>query len=176
MAEPFLGEIKMFGGNFAPRGWSFCAGQLLPISQNTALFSLLGTIYGGDGRTTFALPELRGRVPIHMGQGPGLPNHPIGQRAGAEQTTLTEAQIPAHNHAATLHAADESAHTSSPDGNVLAVTGANNTYHTGSTDTAMGASSISGQNTGGSQPHNNMQPYLAINFIIALVGIFPSRN
>lgn len=135
MSEPFIGEIKMFAGNFAPRGYAFCDGTLLPIAQNTALFSLIGTIYGGDGRTTFALPDLRGRVPLHEGNGPGLTNRPLGQKAGTE----TES------------------------GSVLPI---------GSTNYAGSSSNRAAANVGA----NNMQPYLAVNFIIALTGVFPSRS
>ena len=170
--EPFLGEIIMFGGNFAPRGWAFCDGQLLPISQNQALFSLLGTIYGGDGRTTFALPDLRGRVSIHQGNGPGLSDYRLGSKGGAENVTLTAAQIPAHNHA--IKAANQGGDDSDPTTANGFGSAANDLY----LETAPGTTMQNGimSNTGGNQQHTNIQPYLAINFIIALQGTFPSRS
>ena len=168
--EPFLGQIQPFGFNFAPRGWAKCDGTLLPISGNEALFSLLGTIYGGDGQTTFALPDLRGRVSLHEGQGPGLTNRQIGQKAGEENVTLVVSQIPSHTH--TLRARAEPANSNKPANHVL---GAGETvYETGNADVDMGASAI--QNTGGSGSHDNMQPFLVLNWCIALVGTFPSRN
>jgi microcystin-dependent protein len=174
MSEPFIGQIQMFGFNFAPRGWAFCDGQLLPISQNTALFSLLGTTYGGDGRTTFALPDLRGRVPIHEGQGAGLSDYRLGQRAGAETTTLSIANLPAHNHAAS--AAGPAGNANDAIGNIWAddagVSSA--TYSSGAASGTMRADAIG--NTGGGQAFDNRQPYLTVNFCIALVGLFPSRN
>ena len=171
--DPFIGEIIMFGGNFAPRGWALCDGQLLPISQNTALFSILGTTYGGDGRTTFALPDLRGRVAIHEGNGPGLSDYRLGQKGGTEHVTLTTAQIPSHSHNL---GADSAAGTSNvPTNNILANTGGfDNEYSTNNPNTNLKSSAIS--NTGGGQSHTNIQPYLAVNYIIALVGVFPSRS
>jgi microcystin-dependent protein len=179
--EPFIGQILMVGFNFAPRGWAFCQGQLLPISQNTALFSLLGTTYGGDGRTTFALPDLRGRAAIGYGQGPGLPNYSWGQKIGQESHTLTLQEMPSHSHG--LNGSTASGTSNDPTGKVLAVNtvvperGATpvpaNGYASGSASAAMGAS-IS--NAGGNLPHNNMQPSIAMNYVIALVGLFPSRN
>jgi microcystin-dependent protein len=182
MSDPFLGQIIMFGGNFAPRSWAFCHGQLLPISQNTALFSILGTTYGGDGRTTFGLPDLRGRVPIAQGHGPGLSPHSLGSRGGNESTTLTEANLPAHNHDVTATAKCKSTAGNSNDavGNVWADDAgrASATFSSAAPDADMNTNSIDAvsQNTGGSQPFNNMQPYLAVNYIIALQGTFPSRN
>lgn len=161
MATPFIGQITLFAGNFAPRGWAFCQGQLLSIAQNTALFSILGTTYGGDGQTTFALPDLRGRVPLQQGQGPGLQSYVLGQKAGTETVTLTVNEMPAHNHSITVTAVP-------PGGTIPAVDGQ-------LTPTPLNAFEASGM-TGGSQPHNNLQPYLALNYIIALQGIFPSRN
>jgi len=179
MSEPFIGEIKMVGFNFAPRGWALCDGQLLPISQNTALFSLLGTTYGGDGRTTFGLPDLRGRVPTHQGTGPGLTNRRIGEKIGTEYVTLNVAQMPSHNHAATgaLAANSDGASTTAAVGNVLAEAD-ENTYTSEAANENMqsGTVSVTVSNAGGGQPHNNMQPTLCINFVIALVGLFPSRN
>lgn len=180
--EPFIAQIVMFGGNFAPRGWAFCDGQLLPISQNTALFSLLGTTYGGDGRTTFALPDLRGRVPMHAGQGPGLTHRQLGERVGSEQVTLSLLQIPAHNH--TLFASPNNGTDPSPINNFIGkhqvtIDRTNTVNGNSFTPVASGLGSMNGSsisNTGGSQPHTNVQPTLVINYIIALVGIFPSRN
>ena len=174
MAEPFIGEIRMFGFNFPPRGWAQCNGQLLQIAQNSALFSLLGTTYGGDGRTTFALPELRGRVPMHLGQGPGLANRAIGQRSGAEDSILTIANLPSHTHQARAQSA--AGNSDSPVNNVwaddLGVSSA--TYSDLGANANMSAAAIG--NTGSGQAFNNLQPYLVINFCIALLGIFPSRN
>ncbi len=176
MSEPFIGEIRMFAGTFAPRGWALCDGQLLAISQNDALFSLLGTTYGGDGRTTFGLPDLRGRVPVHAGSGtgPGLSARPLGQKAGSETVTLTTQQIPSHAHTP-VKASTEPADDSNPAGKALAAT-SYDVYITnptvGLTDLAAGAVT----SVGGSQPHDNAQPFLCVNFIIALVGIYPSRN
>ncbi len=177
MAEPFVGQITLFAGNFAPRGYAFCNGQLLSIAQNTALFSLLGTNYGGNGVNTFGLPDLRGRVPIHAGTGPGLSNYQLGQIGGQENVTLTVNQIPSHGHTASVNASAGAPNTVSPGGAVLAVSAQGNTYASGSpTLTAMSASAATVANAGGNQGHPNMQPYLALNFIIALQGIFPSRN
>jgi microcystin-dependent protein len=158
----------MFGFNFAPRGNAFCNGQIMSISQNTALFSLLGTTYGGNGTTTFALPDLRSRVPLHFGQGPGLSSYSQGQLAGEENHTLITTEMPVHTHTARASSGD--ATDASPVGNVLAAGG---TY-TAAANQNMAAGAIT--SVGGSQPHNNLQPYLALNFCIALNGIFPSRN
>ena len=171
MSEPFIGEIRMFAGNFAPRNWAFCDGQLLAISQNDALFSLLGTIYGGDGRTTFGLPDLRSRTPIHAGTGPGLSPRRIGERGGVETVTLTTAQLPAHGHGGAV-AVDDVANSSSPAGNTLADS-STPVYVPGGAD-GMNATSVSA--AGGGQAHPNMMPFQAIHFIISLFGIFPSRN
>lgn len=169
--DDFLGIIKIFAGNFAPRGWAFCDGQLLSISQNSALFSLLGTTYGGDGMTTFALPDLRGRAPVHAGNGPGLTDRRIGQRFGSETVTLTEANLPGHSHTTSVNAASEG-DTDNPTGSVVAGNGVNS-FGTAS-DTTL--SSETTGNTGGGQAINNLQPVLVINYIIALQGIFPSRS
>lgn len=174
MASPFLGEIKMFGGNFAPLGYAFCNGQLLSIAQNTALFSILGTTYGGNGQTTFALPNLQGRVPIHFGQGAGLSTYNLGEISGVETVTLSQNQIPTHTHAL---AANSAAGTDGVPGTnkVLATsTARDKLYSTSAPNVTLAPQSIG--TVGGSQPHTNLQPYLAINFIIALQGIFPSRN
>lgn len=176
MSEPFLGQIMLVPYNFAPRGWAFCNGQILPIAQNTALFSLLGTTYGGNGQTTFALPDLRGRTAISSGQGPGLSSYDLGQAAGTENETLTINQMPAHNHL--LTASGDDAAAGSPLGNVPAVlSGSINGYIPPASNTApgpMGANMVS--LTGGSQPFSIIQPYLTLNYCIALEGIFPSRN
>jgi microcystin-dependent protein len=167
VSEPFYGEIVMFAGNFAPRGWAFCNGQLLSIAQNTALFSILGTTYGGNGVTTFALPDLRGRAPMHFGQGPGLSNRNLGEQDGTETVALTQQQMPSHTH--TLNGSTGAVNTTRPTGAVPAKGGS---YSTASPDTQMTPPAL----VGGSQPHDNMQPSLAVSFIIALEGIFPSRN
>lgn len=172
MSNPFLGEIRMGGFNFAPRGWAFCIGQLLPIAQYDALFALVGTTYGGDGVTTFALPDLRGRIPINQGQGPGLSNYVMGQKAGTESVTLTTAQIPSHSHVIT--AASSGTRSANPVGNLLGSGEADIYNHDGANGVAMSPNAIA--QSGGNQPHDNMQPYLCINFFIALEGIFPSRN
>ena len=166
MSEPFLGEVRMVGFNFAPRGWAFCEGQILPINQNQSLYSLLGTTYGGDGRTSFALPDLRGRTPLHVGNG-----HRLGQRAGEEQHTLTAAEMPNHDHV--VQASSDEGDKLVPTEAVLARS-VNQIYHEPTNLTQLQSGSIA--NVGGGQPHQNMQPYLAVNFIIALQGLFPSRN
>lgn len=172
MSEPFVGEIRMFAGNFAPRGWAFCDGQLLAVSQNDALFSLLGTIYGGDGRTTFGLPDLRGRIPIHAGSGPGLSPRRLGAKAGAENVTLTVNQLPSHTHA--MQASTGLAQDSTPTGRVLGRTTGVDLYIGDTPTQNMNTQSIT--NVGGSRSHTNLMPFLCINFIIALVGIYPSRH
>ncbi|MFN2537169.1 MAG: phage tail protein [Mycobacteriales bacterium] len=168
MSEPFIGEIIMFGGNFAPRGWALCNGQLLPIAQNTALFSLLGTTYGGNGQTTFALPDLRGRVPLHPGQGPGLSSHSLGEAGGTETHTLSINELPVHDHGLPGFSGRQT--TNVPTGAVPAHGG--NYAAASSANVAMGRSAA----TGGAQPFSIVQPYLGVNFIIALEGIYPSRN
>ena len=172
MAEPFIGEIRLFGFNFAPVGWAMCNGQLLSISQNTALFSLLGTYYGGDGQTTFGLPDLRGRVPLNMGQAPGLSSYSIGESGGNETVTLSGSQLPSHTHA--LQGSDAQAATDRPDGAVLGRPTAGNIYASPPGNVALDQSAIAG--SGGGQPVAIRAPYLALNFCIALQGIFPSRG
>ncbi|MDQ2838415.1 MAG: tail fiber protein [Actinomycetota bacterium] len=168
MSQPFLGEIKVVSFNFPPRGWAFCNGQLLPINQNQALFSILGTVYGGDGITTFALPNLQGRMPLHTGNGINL-----GDRAGEVSHTLTINEMPAHNHPAMAQsAAAPTTGGDSPNNTVWATTLA--TSYLGSANVAMNPAAVS--NAGSSQPHENQAPYLTLNFIVALQGIFPSRN
>ncbi|MEM1055578.1 MAG: tail fiber protein [Bacteroidota bacterium] len=174
MSEPFIAEIRIFAGNFAPRGWAFCNGQLLPIAQNTALFSLIGTTYGGDGRSTTALPNLQGRAPMHPGRGPGLTSRRLGQRGGVEMVTLTEAQMAQHTHTMTASGIPANQDDPSPT-QYLARAGSGNTaYAPPNNLVAMNPASL--PNAGGSQAHNNLQPFLAINFIIALVGLYPSRG
>jgi microcystin-dependent protein len=167
MAEPFLAEIKIVSFNYAPKGWALCNGQLLPINQNQALFALLGTTYGGNGQTTFALPDLRGRAPLHFGN-----LFSLGERGGEENHTVTLSELPAHSHA---FAANVFPNTGEPGGNVLAAShpGLGNVYRAGA-NVAMDPAAVS--SVGGSQAHTNMQPYLTLNFVIALQGIFPSRN
>jgi microcystin-dependent protein len=165
MAEPFLAEIRLMSFGFAPKGWALCNGQLLPINQNQALFSLLGTTYGGDGRVTFALPDLRGRTPIHMGAG-----HTEGERGGEQSHTLSISEVPTHTHV--LNGDSVAADTNVPTGGYLA--SINNGYGPAQNLVALGAAAL--ENVGGSQPHQNMQPFLTLNFCIALQGIFPSPN
>jgi len=175
MSEPFVAEIRIFAGNFAPRGWAFCNGQLLPVSQNTALFSLIGTTYGGDGRTTTALPNLEGRAPMHPGRGPGLTDRRLGQRGGVEMVTLSEAQMPNHNH--TLMAFPNLALVSTPSNTVtLARSAGTSAYQSDTTNNLVDLAESALDNAGGSQAHDNMQPYLTMSFIIALVGLYPSRS
>jgi microcystin-dependent protein len=170
MSEPFLAEVRMVGFNFAPRGWAFCDGQILPINQNQSLYSLLGTTYGGDGRTTFALPDLRGRSPIHVGRSNGGGGHLLGQKSGEETHTLTVNEMPQHRHVA--QASSQTGNNPIPVDHILA--SANNLYRSPTDLTALVAGTIA--NVGGGQAHDNMQPYLAVNFCIALQGLFPSRN
>ena len=165
MAQPYVGEIRMFAGNFAPAGWMFCEGQLLPISEEETLFNLIGTTYGGDGQSTFALPDLRGRLPIHQGNG-----FILAETGGTEEITLTVAQMPAHTHP--LQATTAVGSAASPLGSVLASAGSANVYRQGPGAIALSSQAV-GQ-VGGSQPHTNFQPYLCVDFIISLFGIFPS--
>jgi microcystin-dependent protein len=165
MAQPYVGEIRIFAGNFAPAGWMFCEGQLLPISENETLFNLIGTTYGGDGQSTFALPDLRGRLPLHQGNG-----FILAETGGAEEITLTVSQIPTHSHP--LLASTGVSTLTDPGGNVSGQTGTFDGYQTTAGASAMAAQAISP--VGGSQPHTNFQPYLCLNYIISLFGIFPS--
>jgi microcystin-dependent protein len=178
MSTPFLGQIVMFGGNFAPHGFALCNGQLLAISQNTALFSLLGTFYGGNGTNNFALPNLQGSVPVHMGQGPGLSPYSVGQSGGSQTVTLSVSQMPAHAHA--FNASTVSATSPSPSGSAPAKpTAANASAYAVSQPSypALAPQAMQSSNAaGGGQPHNNMMPTLFISFVIALQGIFPARN
>ena len=176
MSEPFIAEIRIFAGNFAPRSWAFCDGQLLPIAQNTALFSLIGTTYGGDGRSTTALPDLQGRAPMHPGRGPGLTSRRLGQRGGVERITLSEAQMPNHNHNVQAVARTQFTvgNSLTAENNYLASPQTGNAYVSSTSTTNMATAAV--DSTGGSQSHDNMQPYIAINFIIALQGLYPSRS
>lgn len=170
--EPFIGQIQAFGFNFAPRGWAFCDGQLLAISTNTALFSLLGTTFGGDGRTTFALPDLRGRTIVHPGSGPGLSSVTWGQKSGAEQVTLTTTNMPAHNHNSSVAVHTGAGESSSPTGYIAAHVGAFGEEPTSGANLA----GVSNNNAGGNQPFSIRNPFVGIYVSIALIGIFPSRN
>lgn len=185
--EPFLGQVMLFAGNFAPRGWAFCNGQLMSIAQNTALFSILGTTYGGDGITTFALPDLRGRSPVAWGQGPGLSPIDIGEKAGTESVTLALGNMPIHTHPATpaLTAAQPASNhpgdTDTPGPTTVpAAAGGNTIYSNNDPDTSFKGGPVSGSinvgTAGGSQPFANRSPYLAMSYVIALEGIFPSRG
>ncbi|WP_299493328.1 tail fiber protein [Acaryochloris sp. IP29b_bin.137] len=173
MTEPYIGEIRMFGGNFAPVNWAFCDGSLLAVNQYDALFSLLGTIYGGDGRTTFGLPDLRGRIPLHYGSGVGLTTRNLGSKGGAESVTLTTAQLPSHNHG-NLQGTTSTSVGTTPSGRVPGTNTSLTPYATSGPDQVLNSGSVS--LVGGSSSHSNLMPTLAINFIIALSGIYPSRN
>jgi microcystin-dependent protein len=183
MSDPFIAEIVMFGGNFAPRGWALCDGQLLQISQHSALFSLLGTTYGGDGRTTFQLPDLRGRFPMHPGNGPGLSTRRLGEKSGTETETLTVGQMPSHTHTGTgtVKVSGDAANTNNPTGNALSLAEAYSNQpfpESPAVPLKLRADSVevTNANAGGGQSHNNMPPFQCVHFIIALQGIFPSRN
>jgi microcystin-dependent protein len=172
MADPFVAEIRIYPFNFPPRGWAFCNGQLLPLSQNTALFSLLGTTYGGNGQSNFALPNFQGSAPMQQGQGPGLTDRFLGEEGGTQVVTLLASEIPVHNH--TLRASTpEPADVNQPSGNVLARSVGGSVYNSTLVATPLNVNSLS--LAGGSQPHNNMQPYLTLNFCIALQGVYPPR-
>lgn len=172
MSEPFVGQIKMFAGTFAPRSYAFCDGQLLAITQNDALFSLLGTIYGGDGRTSFGLPDLRGRIPIHAGTGPGLTHRNLGNKSGAENVTVTSQQLPTHTHA--FKASTASGDQSNPQNASMAGSPNIRLYRDTTPTSPLAAKSVTA--VGGNGAHTNMAPCLGIHYIIALFGIFPSRN
>jgi len=172
MSEAFIGEIRMFAGNFAPRGWATCDGQLLSVSQNDALFSLLGTQYGGDGRTTFGLPDFRGRIPLHYGQGPGLTSRPIGHKAGSETHTLSANEVASHNHA--LMASSNPAADTNPAGKVTA-TSTGNLYGS-NVSVPMASDAIGPSGNASPAAHSNLMPTLCVTFIIALFGVYPSRN
>jgi microcystin-dependent protein len=171
MSNPYIGEIRIFAGNFAPAGWAFCNGQSMPISENDALFTLIGTTYGGDGQETFNLPNLQSRVPIHQGAGPDGNTYQLAENGGVESVTLTTQQLPVHTHP--LVGTHNIATATGPGGNILAQSSVAKMYFPDVTDTPMAATSVGAD--GGSQPHENLQPYLAINFIISLFGIFPHQ-
>ncbi|MBL9156130.1 MAG: phage tail protein [Verrucomicrobiales bacterium] len=171
--DPFVAEIRIFPFNFAPKGWAWCDGQLLPLSQNTALFSLLGTTYGGNGKSNFALPDLQGRAPMHPGQGPGLSLHDLGETGGSETVSLLESEIPSHSH--TLRGTSDDADLKAPTSNrVLARSVSGFAYTASGPDVFMASGALAP--AGGDQPHNNMQPYLTFYFCIALQGVFPPRT
>ena len=172
MSEPFVGEIRMFAGNFVPRGWAFCDGQLLAVSSNDALFSLLGTIYGGDGRTTFGLPDLRGRIPIHQGSGPGLSPRRLGSKSGGENETVTVNQLASHTHP--IRATSATGNDNNPAGKLTGESPSVKIYAPAAANTDMATSVIT--SVGGSRSHTNLMPALCVNFIIALFGIYPSRS
>jgi microcystin-dependent protein len=174
MADPFVAEIRIFAFNFAPKGWAFCDGQIMPISQNTALFSLLGTTYGGDGKSTFALPNMQGNAPMHPGQGPGLSLHDLGETGGSQFVTLLESEMPAHSHA--IMSQNAPGNRTNPGGNSFARTSSGNVYIPPAGAPLVPLSNQSLPPAGGSLPHNNMQPYLTLNFCIALQGVFPPRS
>jgi len=169
MGEPFVGEIRMFAGNFNPAGWAFCNGALIPISQNDTLFNLIGTTYGGDGQETFALPDLQSRIPVHAGTGSGLSTYTLGETFGVESVTLNTNQIPTHSHA--LIASQDTAASTTAANNVTATTNQLKIYTENSAAKLFNASMVS--NVGGNQPHENLMPILAISFIISLFGVFP---
>lgn len=171
--EPYIGQVCLFGFNFAPKGWAICNGQLLSIAQNTALYSLLGVTYGGDGSTTFALPDLRGRVAINQGQSPGLSNYAMGQASGQETVTLNINQIPAHNHPGQLNASSSAANQEEAQGHLLSETAI---YTDAAANQVMNSASITVGMTGGGLAHENRQPFLVLNYCIALQGIFPPRS
>jgi microcystin-dependent protein len=171
MGQPYIGEIRIFGGNFAPAGWAFCNGQVIPISENDVLFNLIGTTYGGDGQQNFALPDLQGRLPVHFGTFPGT-TFTIGEKAGLETVTLNTNQIPAHSHQ--LVATTALGTAASPADKLVATGGSGNAYRPGPGGAGMAGQAVS--SAGGSQAHTNMQPYLVVNFIISLFGIFPSQT
>ena len=174
MADPFVAEIRIFPFNFAPRGWAWCDGQILPISQNTALFSLIGTYYGGNGESNFALPDLQGRAPMHPGQGPGLSLHDLGETGGSESVTLLESEIPGHSHA--LRASNAPGDDNDPPDKYLARPAGRNIYAPANAGQIVSMSGQSLVPAGGDQPHNNLQPYLTFYFCIALQGVFPPRG
>jgi microcystin-dependent protein len=173
MADPFVAEIRIFPFNFAPRGWAWCDGQLLPISQNTALFSLLGTTYGGNGASNFALPNLQGRAPMHPGQGPGLSLRDLGETGGSETVTLLQSEIPSHSHTMSAYASDPADRFSNANGVSLGRSNNGNAWAPPANLAAMSNAMLS--SFGGSQPHNNMMPYLTLYFCIAMQGVFPPR-
>lgn len=173
---PFIGQVSAFAGSYCPRNWMGADGTLIAISQNSALFSLYGTTYGGDGVTTFALPDLRGRRPISDGNGPGIGTYSLGERSGSTQFTLTLANLPSHNHIGTMRASNLPGDTANPNDNSLATTGSERIYHTGAPAVNMDIGTVALNNSGGNQPVGKMSPYLAIRWCVSMFGIFPSRN
>jgi microcystin-dependent protein len=176
MSEPFIAEIRIFAGNFAPRDWAFCDGQILPIANNTALFSIIGTTYGGDGRTTMALPDMRGRAPMEQGHGPGLTPRQIGEQVGTTDVTLTEAEIPDHTHTIRAKAAMGGTATPGPSVSLAGASFGDRLYQNDTDTNLVGMSPAAITPSGGNQAHSNLQPFLVVNFIIALFGFFPSRG
>jgi microcystin-dependent protein len=172
MADPFVAEIRIFPFNFAPKGWAFCDGQILPLSQNTALFSLLGTTYGGDGKSNFALPNMQGNAPMHPGQGPGLSLHDLGEVGGSDTVSLLQSEIPSHSHAVNASGAEGT--IGSPNDQLVASGVGVNMYTTSLNAASLNPNAVA--TAGGDQPHNNLQPYLTLNFNIALQGVFPPRS
>lgn len=172
MAQPYVGEIRMFGGNFNPAGWEFCNGQLVPISENETLFNLIGTTYGGDGESTFALPNLQGRVPIHQGTAPSGNTYQMGEAAGVESVTLTTNQIPSHNHA--VLASNSVSNNASPAANLIATPATARIYASVAPTSQMAPNAVTPE--GGSQPHENMQPFLCVSFIISMFGLYPQPS
>jgi microcystin-dependent protein len=172
--DPFVAEIRIFPFNFAPKGWAFCDGQILPLSQNTALFSLLGTTYGGDGKSNFALPNMQGNAPMHPGQGPGLSLHDLGETGGSETVTLLESEIPSHSHVVNCGGNFSIGDTNVPTSNIIAKSSNGNAYIPQQNLTMMAFQGL--PPAGGDQPHNNMMPYLTLNFCIALQGVYPPRT
>jgi microcystin-dependent protein len=173
MADPFVAEIRIFPFNFAPKGWAFCDGQILPLSQNTALFSLLGTTYGGDGKSNFALPDMQGNAPMHPGQGPGLSLHDLGEVGGSETVTLLQSEMPSHPHTVLSVPGNFAANTNVPNNTAFAKTAQGNIYTPFANPGALSGQTIAP--AGGDQPHNNMMPYITLSFCIALQGVFPAR-
>lgn len=172
MSTPYIGEIRIFAGNFAPNGWMFCEGQTLAIADYDALFNLIGTTYGGDGQNSFGLPDLRGRLPLHQGSASSGTVYVIGDSGGVEEVTLSTQQIPVHSHA--LLASGSTGSAAGPEGNLLAASGSSNVYRPGPAGVALSPQSVS--SAGGSQPHTNVQPFLCVNFIISLFGVYPSQT
>ncbi|WP_010139365.1 phage tail protein [Oceanicola sp. S124] len=176
MSEPFIAEIRIFAGDFAPRSWAFCDGQLLPIANNTALFSLIGTTYGGDGRSTTALPDLQGRAPMHPGRGPGLTTRTLGESLGSDTVTLTEAQLPPHDHMLLATAAIATTSEPTSDTGLARSSFGDNLYQSETQQDLVSLAEQTVETTGGGQAHENQQPYLGLNFIIALAGLYPSHG